>query len=190
MTSKAGRMEKPGTERSIATGDAMNRSSQAGFTYLAALFLVAIFGAILASTGVVWSTAQQREKECELLLIGKQFRMAIGQYYEKSPGSLKKYPPTLNDLLKDERQLSTQRYLRKIFIDPMMRSNKWGLVQAPEGGIMGVRSLSEDQLLKNGNFSEADGDLAGKKKYSEWLFVYRPVQQNIPEANPAGRTLP
>ena len=158
----------------------MNRSSQAGFTYLAALFLVGIFGALLASTGVVWSTMQQRVKERELLLIGEQFRVAIGQYYEKSPGSVKKYPQTLNDLLKDERQLATQRYLRKIFIDPMTRTNKWGLVQAPEGGIMGVYSLSESRPLKVANFSEANLELEGKAKYSEWLFVYRPVQLSAP----------
>lgn len=154
----------------------MNRSSQAGFTYLAALFFVGMLSAMLASTGVVWSTMQQRNKERELLLIGEQFRVAISQYYEKSPGSVKKYPPTLNDLLKDERQLATQRYLRKIFIDPMTRTNKWGLVQAPEGGIMGVHSLSESRPLKTGNFSETSSELGGKAKYSEWLFVYRPTQ--------------
>lgn len=156
----------------------MNRSSQAGFTYLAALFFVGMLGAMLASTGVVWSTMQQRNKERELLLIGEQFSRAIGQYYEKSPGSVKKYPQTLNDLLKDERQLATQRYLRKIFIDPMTRANKWGLVQAPEGGIMGVYSLSESHPLKTANFGEANPGFEGRAKYSEWLFVYRPVQIN------------
>ena len=152
----------------------MTRNGQDGFTYLAALFLVAVMGAMLASTGMLWSTAQQRDKERELLFVGDQFRYAIGQYYEKSPGAVKKYPDTLDDLLKDERQLATQRYLRKIFIDPMTRLNKWGVVQAPEGGIMGVYSLSEERPLKVDNFSEADQRLAGKAKYSEWQFIYTP----------------
>lgn len=162
----------------------MNRVKQEGFTYLAALFLVAILGAMLAATGTIWSTAQQRDRERELLLVGEQFRRAIAQYYEESPGSLKRYPGSLNDLLIDERHLSTQRYLRRMFIDPMTRSNKWGLVPAPEGGIMGVHSLSEERPLKSANFSEADLELTGKTRYSEWQFVYRPaVQGNNPSVN-------
>lgn len=174
--SRAGQTTKPVTELHIAIGNAMNRGKQTGFTYLAALFMIAILGAVLAATGVVWSTAQQREKERELLLIGQQFREAISQYYEHSPGLLKKYPETLNDLLKDERQLATHRYLRKLFIDPMTKLNKWGLVPAPGGGIMGVYSLSDGKPLKTENFNEKNQDFAGKGKYSEWRFVYRPIE--------------
>lgn len=157
------------------TGNFVMRASQSGFTYLAALFLVALVGAVSASICTLWSTALQRDKERELLFAGHQFRKAIGQYYEKSPGTVKKYPKALNDLLQDQRQLSTQRYLRKIFIDPMTRSNRWGVVLAPEGGIMGVYSLSEERPLKTDNFSEADQVLVGKTKYSEWQFFYMPV---------------
>lgn len=153
------------------------RHGQAGFTYLAALFLVAILGALLASAGGLWSTAQQREKERELLFVGGQFRDAIKQYYEKSPGAVKRYPDKLEDLLQDERQIATQRYLRKIFIDPMTRSDKWGIVHAPQGGIMGIYSLSEEPPLKAANFREADRDFEGRAKYSEWKFVYVPQVQ-------------
>ena len=163
-------------ERLMANGDLVGRSNQAGFTYLAVLFLVAVMGAMLAATGTIWSTAQQREKERDLLFVGGQFRRAIGLYYENSPGIVKQYPVSLNDLLKDERQLATQRYLRRIFIDPMSRTGKWGVVPAPDGGIMGVYSLSEDRPLKRKNFTEENSEFEGKKKYSEWRFIYRPVQ--------------
>lgn len=156
----------------------MNQGKQDGFTYLAALFLVALMGAMLAATGMLWSKAQQRDKERELLLIGGQFREAIGQYYEHSPGALKKYPDKLESLLQDERQLATRRYLRKLFVDPMTRTNKWGLVPAPGGGIMGVYSLSKDEPIKNGNFKEVNRNFAGKTKYSEWQFIYLPEQLN------------
>jgi type II secretory pathway pseudopilin PulG len=162
-------------ERHIATGKRIGASKQSGFTYLAVLFLVAMMGVIWVAVGEVWSTANQREKERELLLIGAQFREAIGQYYEKSPGVLKKYPPTLEDLLRDERQPGSQRYLRKIFVDPITRSNKWGLVMSPIGGIMGVHSLSDAKPIKTASFQDADLELAGKAKYSEWFFVYRPT---------------
>jgi type II secretory pathway pseudopilin PulG len=161
-----------------------NDFAQAGFTYLAALFLVAAMGVLLAAVGIMWSTAQQRDKEQELLLIGEQFRMAIGMYYEKSPGYLKKYPETLDDLLQDSRQLATQRYLRKIYIDPMTRSSKWGLVQAPEGGIMGVHSLSEASPIKQANFDDAFQEFSGKIKYSKWKFIYTPTLPKIISTSP------
>jgi type II secretory pathway pseudopilin PulG len=165
---------------SIVIGKRSWHFKQLGLTYLAVLFLVAVMGAIWAAIGGIWSVANQREKEKELLLIGAQFREAIGQYYEKSPGALKRYPGTLEELLKDERQLGTQRYLRKVFIDPMTKSNKWGLVMSPMGGVMGVHSLSDATPIKNANFKDADFDLLGKVKYSEWLFVYRPAPLDAP----------
>ena len=45
----------------------MGAPNQAGFTYLAALFLILVMGVVLAAIGQVWSTAQQRENERELL---------------------------------------------------------------------------------------------------------------------------
>src|SRR5690349_5636037 len=92
--------------------------SQHGITYWVALLLVAVVGAGLSSTGVIWSQAVQREKEIELLWAGNQFKQAIGLYYQRSPGEVKTYPLTLEDLLEDRRYLTTQRYLRKIFVDP------------------------------------------------------------------------
>lgn len=150
------------------------RHRQGGFTYLAALFLIAVAGAAAASVTLLWSTASQRSKERELLFAGDQFRRAIGEYYERSPGTLKKYPPGLNDLLKDERQLGIRRYLRKIWRDPLTQTTDWGLIQSPEGGIMGVYSLSEARPLKQGGFSENNAEFAGKQHYSGWKFVYRP----------------
>lgn len=164
-------------ERCIKIGKHIGMSKQLGFTYLAVLFLVAMMGAIWASVGTIWSTTSQREKERELLLIGAQFREAISQYYENSPGALKKYPDTLEDLLQDKRQLGTRRYLRKVFIDPMTRSNKWGLVMSPMGGIMGIHSLSEEISIKKANFQDDSLDLSGKSRYSDWWFVYRSAQQ-------------
>ena len=149
---------------------------QAGFTYIAVLILVAVMGAILAAIGTVWSTVQQRESERELLYMGNQFRKAIGLYYQRSPGSVKEYPGSLNNLLKDERQLGTQRYLRKIFIDPMTRTAQWGLVQTAGSGITGVYSLSQEAPLKSGNFRPADVAFEGSAKYADWQFIYTPAK--------------
>lgn len=148
-------------------------SAQRGFTYLTALFILAILMGGLALVGEVWETSAKREKEAELLFIGNQYRRAIGLYYEGSKD--KKYPRTLEDLLKDSRQPSTQRYLRKLYPDPMTGKAEWGLVKAGDGGIGGVHSLSEDAPLKIAGFRVRDADLEGKAKYSEWRFVYQPA---------------
>lgn len=147
---------------------------QSGFTYLAILFVIAIAGVVLAATSFNWSQAGQREKERELLFIGNQFRHAIGLYYEKSPGTAKRYPRTLDELLKDDRQLGIQRYLRKIYIDPMTRKAEWGTVPALDGGVMGVHSLSDGEPLKRANFDYANRTFEGATKYSDWIFSYTP----------------
>ncbi len=92
---------------------------QRGFTYLVLLFMVAIMGAVLAATAMVWHTLAQRDKEQELLYAGDAFRRAIGLYYERTPGAAKQYPKKLDDLLEDKRQVSLARYLRKIYVDPL-----------------------------------------------------------------------
>lgn len=130
-------------------------------------------GIVLGSIGQVWSTALQREKEKELLFIGHQFRKAIGQYYQKSPGTDKKYPSALNDLLKDERQAATLRHLRKIYRDPMTGKAEWALVIV-NGGITGVYSKSLEPPLKNSNFMLADKKFEEGENYGDWKFVYTP----------------
>jgi len=148
--------------------------ADSGFAYLTVLFLVALIGVSLAAAGTLWHIAQQREKEKELLFVGDQFRQAIGRYYQRTPGAVKKYPPTLNDLLKDKRYLTTQRYLRKRYVDPMTGTTRWGLVRAPDGGILGVYSLSNATPLKVGNFKGQDAAFTGKRHYSGWTFIYLP----------------
>ena len=145
---------------------------QRGFTYLAVLFLIAMMGVMLASIGTMWQTARQRDRERELLFIGNQFRQAIKSYYEKESGTVKKYPASLDELVKDNRFVTTQRHLRRVYRDPMRGDKDWGLVKAPEGGIMGVHSLSQDAPLKTGNFRVSDQALEGRSEYSEWVFAY------------------
>jgi len=145
-----------------------------GFTYLGLLFFIAIMSVTLAMAATLWSFAQQREKERELLYVGNQFRRAIGLYYERTPGTVKRYPGSLEDLLLDNRYVTIQRYLRDIYRDPITGKREWGLVPAPTGGIMGVYSKSEADVIKTGNFQYVDRLLEGKKKYVEWKFVYLP----------------
>ena len=149
------------------------RRRNAGIAYLALLLVIAAMGAALAATGSLWQQIQRREKEQELLFVGQQFRRAIELYYERSPGE-KKYPPTLDALLLDERTPAIRRYLRRPYRDPLTHTKEWGLVPAPQGGIMGVHSLAAGTPLKQANFPAELNWEGTKSSYSEWKFVYLP----------------
>jgi len=164
---------------------------QSGFTYLAVLFAVAIIGAVLGSTAVVWHAQVQRDKEQELLFIGHAFRNAISTYYEQSPGANKQYPKKLEDLLEDKRHTRLTRHLRKIFVDPMTGSKEWGLVKGPGDSIMGVHSLSDRKPIKIGNFDEADREFRSAVTYADWKFEHvAPAQPATPTptGQPPGAT--
>lgn len=148
-----------------------------GFTYLAVLAIIAIMGIALAATGEVWRIAQKREKERELLFVGDQFRRAISSYYAHTPASGRRQLESLEDLLQDPRYPSTQRYLRKIYADPVSGSTEWGLVKGPGGEILGVHSLSEDEPMKKSNFSLMYKSFEDKTKYADWVFMQLPGMQ-------------
>jgi len=155
-----------------------------GFTYMAVLFLAAIMAGGLALTGDVWHTSTMREKEAELLFVGNQYRRAIQRYYLTGPQ--RQYPRSLEDLLKDPRQPATVRYLRKLYPDPIT-GNEWVLVKAPDGGILGVHSASEEKPFKTGNFKLRDRSFDGVGKYSDWKFIFQPALVTKPGAKPAAK---
>jgi len=149
------------------------RFAAAGFTYIALLILIAIMGVVLSSAGEVWHLAVQREKEQELLFVGDQFRSAIDQYARHTQPGSGRFPMSLDDLLKDPRFPGTQRYLRKIYTDPITGNSSWGLVKGPSGEIFGIYSLSEDEPVKKHNFSSAYAGFEDKVKYADWVFMSR-----------------
>ena len=141
---------------------------QHGYTYLTLLFAVAFMGAGLATASSLWHTAQMREKERELLYVGDQYRKAIQAYYLQG----KQYPRELTQLLRDQRVPGVRRYLRKLYRDPITSKSEWGLVKAPDGGIIGVYSLSEETPFKQAEFSKDYAGFTGKTKDSDWKFAY------------------
>ncbi len=158
----------------IVSGDRGPAHHQHGFAYLGLLFAVALLGASLAATGMLWQLEQRRERERELLFVGHQFRLAIEHYYRQTPGPIKAYPRRLEDLLRDTRYPHTARYLRRLYRDPITGESQWGLVRAADGGISGVYSLSDAVPIKVANFRTRDRGFEGKVRYSDWRFVYVP----------------
>lgn len=105
---------------------------------LLAVFLLSLG---LGKTLEIYSTSAQREKETDLVYIGRLYREAIKDYFLSAPGGQHKYPAHLEDLLKDSRHLVTRRYLRRLYLDPMT-SQAFAPLIAPQGGIWGVASSS------------------------------------------------
>jgi type II secretory pathway pseudopilin PulG len=149
---------------------------QHGFTYLGALFLVALMAGALALTGEVWETSARREKEAELLYVGNQYRQAIASYYWAGP---KQYPKSLEDLLRDQRKPGIERHLRKLYPDPVAGKEEWGLVRAYDGGIQGVYSLSPARPAKRYGFKPRDRELEGAATYTDWKFIHTPAESPI-----------
>ncbi len=158
-----------------------------------ALGIVAILAAGLGLAGETWETEAKREKEAELLFVGNQYRNAIRLYYENTPGGVKRYPRALQDLLSDSRGVTTRRYLRRLYRDPL-GGHEWGLVKAVDGGISGVYSLSPERPTKVGNFKLRDAGFDAAQRYSDWQFVYAPVSAASkppgPPAKPPAAPIP
>ena len=115
-------------------------NTQRGFTYLGLLVAVALLGLGLSAASEVWVKVVQRQKLEQLEFVGQQFAQAIGSYYESSPGGVKRYPKSLEDLLEDRRYPYVRRHLRQVYGNPFSGKADWELVAAPEGGIRGVRT--------------------------------------------------
>jgi type II secretory pathway pseudopilin PulG len=172
-----------GFERGGAPG---RRARAAGFTYIGVLLLVAMLGIAVTLVSELWYTAQKREKEQELLFVGNQFRRALAMYSANGGGN----PKRLEDLLRDPRLPGVRRYLRKIYRDPITGGTEWGLVKSGGDVIVGIHSLSAEVPLKQKEFSLADKDFVGKRKYSEWVFSSAPAQATPGAPTPANAGVP
>jgi type II secretory pathway pseudopilin PulG len=186
-----------------------SRRASAGFTYLALLFLIVIMGTALVAIAQVWHTQVQRDKEEQLLFVGDQFRQAIASYYERAPGGIRMFPKTLQDLLQDPRFPNVQRHLRRIYLDPMTGKDEWAFVRGPDGGILGIHSISEEAPIKVAGFKGTYVSFAEATTYKDWIFSYLPFDarggtpqaglpgsqtglpgSNLPGANGGGGNIP
>lgn len=134
------------------------------------MFVVVVLGLTASMASALWSTVQQRANERDLVFVGRQFQAAIERYQQQARGPGDRYPQRLEQLLQDNRPLRPVRHLRRIYIDPMTGRTEWGLIREPDGGIVGVHSLSERKPMA-GTLLAASIDAAAAKSYREWRFI-------------------
>ena len=159
------------------TGGRMRVSSrrQRGAIYFLMLFAVAVVAMGLAAAIPRYSDDVRYQREQELIRIGVQYVNAIGEFYRSSPGTLRAYPQSLDQLLLDPRYAGTRRYMRRLYPDPITGAD-WGLVQAPEGGIAGVFSKSEERPWIARRLEFGTQIVEPAARYSELKFVFHPVE--------------
>lgn len=159
---------------------------QRGVAYLALLLAVAITGATLAAGATVWSQAQRREREKQLLWAGDQIRKAIIAYSQTGGNAANRYPAQLQDLLLDPRSAAPRRHLRRIYDDPMARSTDWGLIRNQQGRIVGVYSRATGAPVKTGKFAAAYANFEQAASYADWRFtaLTEPRGVRIPGVQP------
>jgi hypothetical protein len=156
---------------------AKNRlTSSAGFTFIAAMFLVVVMGIMLEAASQSWQTIMKREREEELLFRGGQIRDAIVRWRKPVPGRQIMPIRDLKDLLEDPYSQQKVRYLRRVYKDPITNGD-FTVIRDPALGIIGVASPSDDTPMKQDNFPTGLQDFALKTKYSDWQFVYKPGAQ-------------
>jgi type II secretory pathway pseudopilin PulG len=155
------------------------------------MLFIALMGAGLALAGQVWHASLQREREKELLFAGDQIRTAIASYYQGTPGGIRKFPATLEELLEDRRYPTVKRHLRRLYRDPLTGAAQWGLIEAPSGGIMGVYSLSSSTPRKLTGFRSRDAEFENAASFADWKFIVAATEGGeMPPATPTPGTPP
>jgi len=122
--------------------------ARSGFTLIELLVVLAIIAVLLTLAVPRYFGSLDKSKEAVLREDLFQLRDAIGKYY----GDKGKYPESLE-------ALATEKYLRKVPVDPITESATTWVVVAPEdpqkGGVYDVKSGAQGK--------SSDGSV-----YAEW----------------------
>jgi len=163
--------------------------SEAGFTYIAALVVVVVTGIMLGAIGQSMSVIMQREREKELIFRGLQYRDAIERWSKKTKAPLKDIKDLVQPTASTNVDRSKDRLLRKLYTDPVTGGDFKVLLDPNTKEIYGVASQSNKEPFKTDNFPEVIKDFKGKKKYSEWEFIYKRIT-NLPAGAAKPLSLP
>jgi len=121
--------------------------SPRGFTLIELLVVMAIIAVLLTLAVPRYFGSMDRSKEAVLKEDLFQLRDAIGKYY----GDKGKYPESLE-------ALASEKYLRKVPVDPITESATTWVVVAPEdpqkGAVYDVKSGAQGKASDGSVFSE------------------------------------
>jgi len=130
------------------------KNNEKGFTLVEITVVVVLIGILVSIALPIYRSAIIRAREAVLKENLFQIRDAISKYlYDK-----KKYPTTMDDLI-------TAKYLRKVPIDPIAKTDEWELVHfEPEEmedfdpeiaeSVIDVKSTAQGLSLDGESYSE------------------------------------
>lgn len=155
-------------------------AAAAGYTYFGLLLAVLAASLVVSAGATLLGNEMRRDKEAELLFAGDEIRRALEIYHAKNSAGTQPFPRTLDALLRDPNQPSIQRYLRKIYRDPMYDADSpgasteggtWVLIRDVNGQIVGVHSNSLREPLRKSGFPKAYEAFTQARRYSDWKFL-------------------
>jgi type II secretory pathway pseudopilin PulG len=124
-----------------------------------------VAGALLAALAKDRTLEGRREREEEFVFRAEQYRAAIQSYARainvNGCSNVQQLPTRLSDLVDDRRCGMVRHHLRRLYSDPIGRSQEWGVVEEL-GAIRGVYSLSTLPTVRH---------VDGVKRYSDWRFI-------------------
>jgi type II secretory pathway pseudopilin PulG len=134
-----------------------------GFVMVVLLVSMAVTAVWMAAALPAWRQQAQREKEAELVFRGEAIARAVYLYRQENGQTL---PPNIDTLV-------AQRFLRKKYVDPITGKDflpvagamaaPGGSFGAQQGGIIGVRSTSNDPSIRVYN---------NQQTYSQFAFDF------------------
>src|SRR5205823_14843099 len=144
-TSLRSRRERASTASPIGIGEAVRPRTV--FTLIELLMVMAIIALLLTLAIPRYFGSLERSKEAVLREDLFQLRDAIGKYY----GDKGKYPDSLD-------ALASEKYLRKVPVDPITESAATWVVVSPEdpqkGGVVDVKSGAQGKASDGSVYSE------------------------------------
>jgi general secretion pathway protein G len=158
----------------------LKRACEAGFTFVELLVVTALVAILATAVMPLAKVTMQRQREIELRRALREIRTAIDQYKDAAdqgqipPTSVRVgsdgYPPDLQTLVVGVRAAGEGgsdrklKFLRRIPIDPLMRSAEWGLrayEDKPDSKSWGGQDVYDV-------FSKSEGTALDGTKYADW----------------------
>jgi type II secretory pathway pseudopilin PulG len=152
----------------MQTGDPAARPR--GFAYLFLLVAVALLAAVAASAVKTGALLARRSAEDQLLAVGAEFSLALESYAKATPAGRPPAPRMLEELLADQRFPGVLRHLRQVYADPLTGQRDWGLLQDPNGFIVGVYSMAPGVPVKQQGFGDLNAHMQDAQTYAAWVF--------------------
>lgn len=143
---------------------------QHGFYLLAVLMLSFAIAVMAAALTRLWEAELVRDRERDLIWIGRQFSRALTSYRTFTPPGQPSAPAAIGDLLLDRRVDPPLRHLRRSYLDPVTGKAQWGLERDANGRIVGIHSLSLQRPRKTDGLWPDDPVLGAAPRYAERVF--------------------